>query len=231
VSGAGAAARGTLVVFAKRPEPGRVKTRLCPPLTPDQAAALYAEMLADVLQATADACNELELAAVLSVDPPEAGPAMAALAPAAFRVVPQRGAGLAERMTHAVDMEGAAGARAILLRGSDSPALDLATLRAGLEGLADHDVVLCPDLDGGYGLVALARPAPGLFEHAMSTERVLDDTLAQARRLGLRVQLLEPRFDIDDIEDLARLRQARTPALERLCPRTLAHLDALELWP
>jgi len=231
VSGAGAALRGSLVVFAKRPEPGRVKTRLCPPLTDQQAAELYAEMLGDVLAATAAFCAELGLAAVLSVDPPEACIAMAAAAPPAFRIVPQRGAGLSERMAHAVDVEWAAGAGAVLLRGSDSPALDLATVRAGLEGLATHDLVLCPDLDGGYGLVALARPAPGLFDHAMSTDRVLDDTLARARRLGLRVQRLEPRFDIDTAADLERLRAQRGPALERGCPRTLAYLDAQALWP
>lgn len=62
--------RGTFVVFAKRPEAGRVKTRLCPPLSPDQAADLYSEMLADVLAATAEFCAELDLTAVLSVDPP-----------------------------------------------------------------------------------------------------------------------------------------------------------------
>lgn len=218
-------------MLAKRPEPGHVKTRLCPPLTPVQASEFYAEMLADVLAATAEFCDALDLAPVLAVDPPEACRAMATAAPPSFRVVPQRGAGLAERMAHAVDAQGAAGAAAILLRGSDSPALDLETVSAALAALETHDLVLCPDLDGGYGLVALRRPAPGLFDHAMSTERVLDDTLARAAELGLRSQLLEPRFDIDTADDLARLFAQRSPALERRCPRTLAYLDAHGLWP
>ena len=184
-----AAGRGCLVVFAKRPEPGRVKTRLCPPFTPEQAAALYAEMLADVLEATAAFCESLALDPVLAVDPPEACASLAALAPPGFRVVPQRGPGLAERMAHAAASQWATGASRVLLRGSDSPALDLATLRAGAEGLAEADLVLCPDLDGGYGLVALGRPAPGLFDHAMSTDRVLDDTA----RTGASARSLVPR--------------------------------------
>ncbi len=231
MSEAGAPRRGHLVVFAKRPAAGRVKTRLCPPLSPEQAAAFYAEMLADVLAASADFCEALQLTPVLAVDPPDACAALAAGAPSAFRVVPQRGAGLAERMAHAAAAQWAAGAKAVLLRGSDSPALDLATLRAGLEGLAQADLVLCPDLDGGYGLVALGRPAPGLFDHAMSTERVLDDTMSRARALGLSTRQLEPRFDIDTAEDLARLRSLRDPSLETLCPRTLAFLDEHGLWP
>ena len=208
-----------------------MKTRLCPPFSREQAAAFYAEMLADVLAATAAFCEALNLTPVLAVDPPEACASLAAGVPPAFRVVPQRGPGLAERMAHAAAAQWAAGATAVLLRGSDSPALDLATLRAGLEGLAETDLVLCPDLDGGYGLVALGRPAPGLFDHAMSTERVLDDTLSHARVLGLSARLLEPRFDIDTAEDLARLRARRDPSLETLCPRTLAFLDQHALWP
>lgn len=222
---------GQFVVFAKRPAPGHVKTRLCPPFTPVAAAEFYAEMLGDVLLATERFCEALDLEPVLAVDPPEACAEMSRSIPARFRVVPQQGVGLAERMTHAVATAAAAEARVILLRGSDSPALDLATVGSALEALATHDLALCPDLDGGYGLVALRRAAPGLFDHPMSTERVLDDTLAQADRLGLRTQLLEPRFDIDTVADLARLRAERGPALERLCPKTLAHLDAHALWP
>lgn len=222
--------RGELVVFAKAPVAGRVKTRLCPPLTPDEAARFYAAMLADVLEATKAFCLALELAPVLAVDPASACPDLAALAPEGFRVVPQQGAGLAQRMTHAVEVAAAAGAPRIVLRGSDSPALDLATVRRAVEGLDDHDLVLCPDLDGGYGLVALRRPVPGLFDHPMSTERVLDDTLAAAQRAGLTAHVLPPRFDIDDADDLRRLRATRDAGLEALCPRTFAALDAEPGW-
>jgi rSAM/selenodomain-associated transferase 1 len=219
-----------IVVFAKEPRSGQVKTRMSPPLSLEQAAELYAELLADVLRATAAFSRELGLQPVLAVHPVEACPRLARGAPAAFRVVPQRGEGLAARMQRAVDEAGAAGASRILLRGSDSPVLDGESAGAALAALSDADLVLCPDRDGGYGLVGLRRPVRGLFEHPMSTGTVLDDTLANADALGLRSQVLDPSFDLDTTSDLRWLAEARDERVARLCPRTLAYLDAHDLW-
>jgi glycosyltransferase A (GT-A) superfamily protein (DUF2064 family) len=205
-----------------------VKTRLCPPFTPEQATRFYAALLADVLEATAAACRALDLAPVLAVHPPEA--AARVPAPPAFRREPQRGADLAARMEHALTRELGAG-RPVLLRGSDSPTLGPATLAAALDALARSDLVLCPDRDGGYNLVGLAKPAPGLFDHAMSTASVLDDTLAHARRLGLSHALLPAGFALDTAADLALLGEARRAGAADLCPRTLAFLDREGLWP
>jgi rSAM/selenodomain-associated transferase 1 len=221
---------GALIVFAKAPRAGTVKTRLCPPFTLDQAAQLYACLLADVLEASAGFAAQLGLEPVLAVHPPEAGRELARGAPRAFRVVAQHGAGLAERMERAVREAGAAGARRILLRGSDSPLLSERAVRAALEALEHADLALRPDRDGGYQLVALARPAPSLFDHAMSTGSALRDALANARAQGLAVRLLEPGFDLDTAADLRWLARARGPEAERLCPRTLAFLDAARLW-
>jgi rSAM/selenodomain-associated transferase 1 len=220
-----------VVVFAKAPIPGRVKTRMVPPFTPDQAAGLYAAMLADVLEATAEFAARRGLEAVLTIDPPEVCGEMARRAPPGYRVVAQRGPGLAARMDWAVAELAAAGRDAVLMRGSDSPALDAATLDAALDALADFDLVVCPDLDGGYSLVGLRRPVPGLFDHPMSTERVLDDTLANAARLGLRPRVLSPRFDLDTAADLAHLARARLDGAAESCRRTLAFLDEGSLWP
>jgi uncharacterized protein len=217
-----------LVVFAKEPAPGQVKTRLCPPFTPEQAARFYAALLADVLDATAAACRALGLDAVLAVHPPEA--ATRVPAPPGFRREPQRGPDLAARMEHALARELAAGGP-VLLRGSDSPTLAAATLAAAVDALSRSDLVLCPDRDGGYNLVGLAKPAPGLFAHPMSTAAVLADTLAQARRLGLSHTLLPAGFDLDTAADLALLADARHAGAADLCPRTLAFLDAEKLWP
>ena len=85
------AAAGTIVVFAKVPEVGRVKTRLVPPFSHEQATDFYAAMLADVLAATADFSRELGLTPVVAVHPWERRGAVARIAPADFRVVPQRG--------------------------------------------------------------------------------------------------------------------------------------------
>lgn len=222
---------GAVVVFAKRPEAGRVKTRLCPPLRPEEAAELYGCMLDDVLEATAGAAAKLGLAAILTVDPPDACTALAARAPAAFHVLPQRGADLAERMEHAAADAAALGFAPLLLRGSDSPALGAELLAEALAALAGADVVLSPAADGGYDLVGLRAPTPGLFRHAMSTGSVLEDTLRNARALGLRSALLAPSFDVDVVEDLHELARARLQGRATGCPRTLAWLDAHGAWP
>jgi hypothetical protein len=222
--------RGALVVFAKAPRAGLVKTRMTPPLSPEQAAELYAHLLEDVLRASARFCAELELDAVVAVYPPEACAEIAAVAPAGIRAVAQRGAGLGERMEWAVREAAAAGASPILLRGSDSPALGRELLESALAALGQADLVLSPDRDGGYQLVGLRAPVPGLFARSMSTSRVLDDTLARARARGLRAGLLEPGFDLDRIEDLRWLARARSPAVTERCRSTLSWLDQQGLW-
>ncbi len=219
-----------IVVFAKAPVAGRVKTRMCPPFQPQEAAELYARLLEDVLQATAACAARLALTPFVAVHPGSACTSIARLAPRSFRVVRQRGPDLAARMGWAVREAAAAGFGRVLLRGSDSPLLDASTVGEALAALADVDLAVSPDRDGGYNLLGLRRPVPGLFSHAMSTTSVLEDTLANARRAGLRWRRLEPGFDIDTAEDLSLLAAARTAAAERLCPRTLEFLDARELW-
>ena len=221
---------GVVVVFAKAPRPGLVKTRMTPPLSPEQAATLYSHVLADVLEATSSFADSLGLEAVMTVHPAEACPELAAMAPCNFRVIVQQGLGLSERMTWAVAEAAAGGAERILLRGSDSPVLGLSDLERALDGLSDHDVVVAPDLDGGYGLIGLRDPVPGLFDHPMSTGSVLDETLANARRLGLRCRVLESSFDLDTVADFAELERAHAAGSTVLCPRTVAYFDACGLW-
>ena len=151
--------RGVVIVFARAPRPGLVKTRMTPPLSPTQAAELYAELLTDVLCATAELAAELELEPVVTALPPEARSEIARVAPAAFRVIGQRGGDLAERMEWAVREAAAAGAERILLRGSDSPVIDAKIAGGALAALDAADVCVCPDRDGGYSLVGLTgRP-------------------------------------------------------------------------
>jgi rSAM/selenodomain-associated transferase 1 len=217
---------GALVVFAKRPAPGQVKTRLCPPFRPDQAAAFYAAMLADVLETSARAAATLGLETVLAIHPPDA----IGEAPTGWRAEPQQGPDLGTRMEHALAHEYKAARTPVLLRGSDSPTLGQATLAAALEALTRHDLVICPDRDGGYNLVGTRRPAPGLFTHPMSTGSELEDTLARAKRAALSATLLEPGFDIDTAEDLKLLADARSRGETEGCPRTLRWLDENGMW-
>lgn len=204
---------------------------MCPPLSPELAARFYEAMLFDVLESTARAVRRLDLDAVLAIDPwPRAGDAFLGEIPACFRVVAQRGGDLGARMSQAFAEGAATGARAILLRGSDGPALDDTVIERAHAALARADLVLVPDLDGGYGLVGLRRFEATLFEHAMSTAHVLDDTLAGARRLGLRAEQLAPCFDLDVIDDLAQLASVRAHDPAHACRRTLAFADLHDLW-
>jgi rSAM/selenodomain-associated transferase 1 len=222
---------GAIVVFAKVPEVGRVKTRLVPPFSFEQAADFYAAMLTDVLVATAEFSRELGLSPVVAVHPWERRAVVARIAPPDFRVVPQRGGNLAARMTWAAREAAAAGAKRILLRGSDSPTLDGGVVAGALDALRELDLVLRPDRDGGYSFVGMRRPATGLFSHPMSTRSVLEDTLANAERLGLHACVAEASFDIDTAPDLDYLADARRAGITALCPRTLAYLDDNALWP
>ena len=230
--------RDVIILFAKSPVAGEVKTRMCPPFTHEQAADFYAEMLDDALVETARIAQQLQLSAVLSVHPERAcgqfadriaglGDDVSTL----FRVIPQRGHDLAERMEWGVAEAASGGARKILLRGSDCPILDDKAVSDAVAALDDCDVVLLPDSDGGYGMIGLRQPVPELFRQEMSTGEVADETIARASALGLCARRLEPSFDIDTVQDLLRLAEARARGLARACPRTLEFLDARELWP
>jgi rSAM/selenodomain-associated transferase 1 len=216
--------------LAKAPRAGLVKTRMSPPLSGHQAAELHAHLLDDVLAATAEIARGLGLGALVAVYPEDARAEIAVSCPPAFEVVEQRGRDLPERMAWAVNEAAASGATRILLRGSNSPLLDGGTVAQALEELEECDLVVCPDFDGGYDLIGLKRPASALFDQAMSTNSVLDDTLAMASALGLQARLLEPHFCLETVADFARLARARSREAEGLCPRTLAYLDENDLW-
>lgn len=219
-----------LLVFAKYPRPGLVKTRMTPPLEPALAAELYAHLLDDVLAAMANAAPACGLEPVLAVHPPEAVAVLAERAPHAFRVIAQHGPDLGARMAFAVAEAAAGGFDPILLRGSDSPALTEGTLREAIERLSRADLVVSPDLDGGYNLVGLHCPVTGLFDHMMSATSALEDMLAHAVRRGLRTERLAAGFDLDTVGDLAWLAAARERGDALPCPRTLAFLDEHGLW-
>jgi uncharacterized protein len=181
----------TLLVLAKAPVPGRVKTRLCPPCTPDEAAGLAAAALADTLAAAARSRRATRR--VLVLDGP-GGPWI----PAGFEVVSQAGGGLAERLAAAF---AGAGGPAFLV-GMDTPQVTPALLDAGLAALERADAALGPALDGGYWGIGLRRPQPGAFEAVpMSTPATGSRQRARLAQLGLRTALLPPLRDVDTIAD------------------------------
>ena len=214
--------RGWLIVFAKAPRPGLVKTRMAPPLNLGQAARLYEAMLADVLDASARFAAALDLEAVLAFHPPDAVAEMIGRTPPGFRLQVQRGVGLAERMANAFAEAAAAGAPFAILRGSDSPGLEKAHIEAAtlhLDGSAD--VVLTPDGSGGYAVVGQRAPDPRIFDVPMSTDDMVDQTVARCEALGLRIHQTKPTFDLDEAGDLTALDAWPQERSSDLCPRTV----------
>jgi len=212
--------RAVLALFAKAPVPGRVKTRLSPPLDPADAAALYEAMLLDIVDQHEPHSGR---SLVLWFDPAEGEAWFRANIPSRFQLRLQRGEDLSERMRSLFEEHAREGADRMVLRGTDSPTLPAERVREAFELLETADLVLCPDRDGGYNLIGLRRPAPELFSLEMSTESVLDTTLAHAQALGMSVALLEPHHDVDTEADLALLASAAKP--ERT-PRTCRWLAA-----
>lgn len=217
--------RGWLIVFAKAPRAGLVKTRMSPPLSLEQAADLYAAMLHDVLNASLRFASALDLEPVIAYHPPEAANELIGLAPAGFRLHAQQGSDLGERMAHAVDEAAAAGVRRILIRGSDSPGLPFERFAEVMERLDDRDdVVLTPDSGGGYALIGLKKPTPRLFDPPMSTAQVLDQTLDSAAHSGLRASTTRATFDLNRVSDFAHVMSMRPEETSDLCPRTVEFL-------
>ncbi len=189
--------RPAIGVIAKAPVATQVKTRMCPPLTPDEAAALAAALLADTVATARD--SGADVWAVTA----GAATGFAGVLPPEVPRLPQRGDGLAARLAAAQADLFTRGFDRVLLLGGDCPTVPSRDLREALALLEDADAVLGPARDGGYTLVATARPLPELFAGVpMSTSSTLAATLAAARGAGLRTALLAPRHDLDTVADL-----------------------------
>jgi hypothetical protein len=215
-----------VAIMARVPAAGRVKTRLCPPLTPDQAARLARCFLQDRVEQLAAIP---EASPLVAFTPADLETELRRLLPGDVRLVPQEGADLGARLDRILTdllVESGTGAIAI---DTDSPTVPTDYLRQACTHLAraTADVVLGPCEDGGYYLIGLRQPAPALFrEMPWSTAAVLDETVTRVRRLGLRLALLPPWFDVDRAEDLDRLRERHAAPGAYRSRHTLAFLDA-----
>jgi uncharacterized protein len=182
----------TIVVLAKAPVPGRVKTRLCPPFDHEQAAHLAEAALVDTLMAvSATPCRRRVLA--LDGTP---GPWL----PAGLEVLPQRGDGLADRLANAFADLGEGG----LLIGMDTPQVTPAQLTASLRALhyPGVEAVLGPAFDGGWWSIGVRTPDPAVFLGVpMSSPSTGAAQRARLRGLGLRTLALPELRDVDDIDD------------------------------
>jgi rSAM/selenodomain-associated transferase 1 len=201
-----------VIVFARAPLAGRVKTRLAPTIGGAAAARLQRELIRTALAtARAARCGPVEL----HVSAPHAF-----FATLNIVVRLQRGADLGSRMHHALRAALRRHRRAILI-GADCPALtgaDLARAARWLQGGAD--VVLAPAEDGGYALIGARRVTPRIFSDVeWGSARVLSQTLERMARARLRYRLLRTLWDVDRPEDLERLRSRRFSLASRRAAR------------
>jgi len=190
-----------LIVVAKRPTPGKTKTRLSPPLTPELASALYECFLFDTLDQMRQVADAQHVIAYL-----DECDYFQRLAPD-FELIPQEGHDLGERLDNALTLYLSLGYERVVIMDSDSPTLPHDYLSNAFHVLAAGvDVVLGPCDDGGYYLIGLKRPTPRLLREVhMSTPTVAAETMALAKEEGLNLVTLPTWYDIDDIASLSRL--------------------------
>ncbi|MDQ3119297.1 MAG: TIGR04282 family arsenosugar biosynthesis glycosyltransferase [Verrucomicrobiota bacterium] len=197
-----------LAVMTKAPRAGQVKTRLTPPLTPPEAAALNVCFLRDTAAAIFAAISEGSAAGVAAYTPMGEESAWADILPVQFQLIAQRGGGFDERLIHAVEDLLAVGFTAVCLIDSDSPTVPLHAYQQAVALLTKPGdrLVLGPSDDGGYYLIGMKRLHRRVFEEIdWSTERVAQQTKERAAEIGLAVELLPTCFDVDDRATLRRL--------------------------
>ncbi|PYL62605.1 MAG: glycosyltransferase [Verrucomicrobia bacterium] len=222
-----------LAVMTKAPQAGQVKTRLVPPLTPDDAAELNKCFLRDTAGGIASACTRrpvgdaagkssplqesashseaatTEAMGIAVYTPMGAESAYDDILPGDFSLLPQRGIGFGERLYFAAEDLFRCGFDSVCLIDSDSPTVPARHFSRAIELLKTQGdcIVLGPSNDGGYYLIGLKKPHRELFEEIdWSTERVFDQTMRRARGMGLEVKLLPRGYDVDDAASLQRLR-------------------------
>jgi rSAM/selenodomain-associated transferase 1 len=197
-----------LAVMTKAPRAGQVKTRLTPPLTPEEAAWLNICFLRDTTSAIAGLTSEGKSRGIAVYTPLGAENAYAGILPDEFELVPQRGDAFGERLAFATEDLLALGFDSVCLIDSDSPTVPAGAFSQAEQFLAKKEdgVVLGPSDDGGYYLIGVKKLHRSLFEKIdWSTERVLEQTVQRAREIELEIHLLPTWYDVDDRATLRRL--------------------------
>jgi uncharacterized protein len=205
-----------LVIMAKAPRPGAVKTRLAPSLSPAALTAFYCCLLDDTL-ALARSMDDVEVAIMCpDTDVNE----LRQLAGSEASVVVQKGEGLAAGLISVFAHFAEGHRRRVIAFNSDSPHLPRTVLEDAFEMLAAHDVVVGPTHDGGYYLVGAKASHPTLFARdGMGTSSALERLLSRVRALELSVGFADPFYDIDVADDFTRLAEELRLAPAR-APRT-----------
>ena len=224
-----------LLVFAKYPRAGNVKTRLVPPLTYNESALLYGAFLSDCFRGFTELSDLFEPILyiadegdreliqeffvehnVLSLEESER-----------LRIEAQRGDSLGDRLQNAFTESFSAGYDRLMVVGSDQPAIPSEYLREGFSALDNHDLVIGPADDGGYYALGLSVPQPELFRNiAWSTSEVFNQTIEIAKQAGLKVHCLPLWHDVDDEKALHWLLGQQE--LRMIGPNVRSALDSID---
>jgi rSAM/selenodomain-associated transferase 1 len=202
-----ASKRRALVVYAKAPIPGTVKTRLCPPLSPEEATALHSSFVMDAIERTKHVSGKLKADCFIACDPSMEHPFFTALRSRhGVKLLQQRGQDLGERMDGTMQELLDHDYSSVVITGCDLPTLPPEEISRAFGLLDVNDCVLGPCPDGGYYLIGLRRPCPDLFSNIpWGTSEVLGLTKEKATALNLKLGLTAPWSDIDTPDDLHTL--------------------------
>lgn len=240
-----ASGRCALGIMTKAPEAGKVKTRLSPPLTPEEAAEINRCFLRDIAREITFACKETPAVGVAVYTPLGAEKAYAHILPHEFYLLPQRGTDFGQRLVLAVEDLIGAGFKSVCLINSDSPTVPAAAFVEAVRALEKPGdrVVLGPSEDGGYYLIGVKNLHARLFERIdWSTGRVLAQTIERAAEIGVPIQPLPNGYDVDDQATLHRLcdelLRSQAKATEKVAPNTRNFLRGIieregraRIWP
>jgi len=212
-----------LAVMTKAPRAGKVKTRLTPPLTPEEAAALNICFLRDTTAAFSVDATSGFARGIGVYTPVGSEEAYDDIMPLGFDLVPQRGDAFGERLIFAAEDLFRIGFESVCLIDSDSPTVpqEAYSMAARLLSEPGDRIVFGPSDDGGYYLIGLKRLHRRLFEDIdWSTERVAEQTVERAKEIGVAVELLPTWYDVDD-----------RMTLQRLCDELLGNPEAVAGYP
>jgi len=203
-------AKKALILFAKVPRSGKVKTRFLPDLSPEQASQIYRAFILDTLNSTASLKG---VKRILACDPNRQDPFFKGLAERfGLTLIDQIGKDLGERMRNALVEAHRLGFDQAVVIGMDLPTLPVDYIQGAFRELKKHSqgpsIVLGPSADGGYYLIGCSRQVPAIFDGiAWGTERVLTQTLARIADNHLNAALLPFWYDVDTLQDLRFLAQ------------------------
>lgn len=194
----------SLIIFAKSPIPGKVKTRLTPYISPTEAAELYKAFIADI------GCNAHKLKCeriTIAYTPSDAEVTFHSICGQSVDYLPQNGGNLGERMKNAFKHSFHKGSTRTVIIGTDSPTLPLSYIQKAFDILKEVPVTIGPTFDGGYYLIGLSEQNYTIFDDIdWSTSRVFGQTLTRIQSINKRLYMLPPWYDVDTPDNLEFLR-------------------------